>query len=227
MPANLKIGGVRVDFSANASQYHAVSSSVQAANTRLAASYGTVGRSAGRQGKLVSQFTNSLQSSLIATIAYAAGVRALISVTSGGVQKFLEYEQGLIAVQKTTGLTNKETALLDKNFERLLTRTSSLNRPLPVTARELLDIAEVAGQMNVKGVPSITRFTETVALMGLTTDLVGEDAANALGLIITNTDALVEDVPRIGAVVTALGNQFRGRGAGHSLYRGIAGEKHR
>ena len=210
MPANLRIGGVRVDFSANASQYQAVNASVQAANARLAASYNQVGRTAGRQSKLVTQFTNSLQSSLVATIAYAAGVRALISVTSGTLQAHLDWEEGLVKVQKTTGLTNKETALLADNFERLLTVTSALNRPLPVTSRELLEIAEVAGQMNIKGVPDITAFTEVTALMGLTTDLVGEQAANALGLILTNTDALVSDVPRIGAVLTALGNEFRG-----------------
>ena len=210
MPANLRIGGVRVDFSANASQYHTVAGSVQAANVRLATSYGVVGKSAARQSRLVTQFTNSLQSSLIATIAYAAGVRALISVTSGTIEAHLKWEEGLVKVQKTAGLTNQQTALLGDNFERLLTVTSSLNRPLPVTSRELLGIAEVAGQMNIKGVPNIARFSETVALMGLTTDLAGADAANALGLIITNTDALVEDVPRIGAVVTALGNEFRG-----------------
>ena len=210
MPANLRIGGVRVDFSANASSYHAVASSVQTANARLAGSYRTVGRSAGRQSKLVTQFTNSLQSSLIATIAYAAGVRALISVTSGTIQTSLEWEESLVKIQKTTGLTSEETAKLGDNFERLLTVTSALNRPLPVTSRELLEIAEVAGQMNIRGVPNITRFTEVVALMGLTTDLAGADAANALGLIITNTDAVVEDVGRIGAVITVLGNNFRG-----------------
>ena len=46
--------------------------------------------------------------------------------------------------------------------------------------------------------------------MGLTTDLAGKDAANALGLIIANTDASIQDVGRLGAVLTALGNQFRG-----------------
>ena len=210
MPANLRIGGVRVEFSANASKYHGVAQSVQAANTRLAASYNTVGRTAGRQSKLVNQLTNSLQSSLIATLAYAAGVRALLSVTTGTVQGFLEWEKGLVAVQKTTGLTGEATARLGANFERLLTVTSSLNRPLPVTSKQLLEIAEVAGQMNIKGVPAITRFTETVALMGLTTDLAGKEAADALGLIIANTDASVEEVGRVGAVLTDLGNQFRG-----------------
>ena len=210
MPANIRVGGVRVDFSADASRYHSVAGAVNAANRRLDNSYRTVGRSAASQSRLVNQFTNSLQSSLIATIAYAAGVRALISVTAGSIQTFLDWEKGLIAVQKTTGLTDEATERLGTNFERLLTRTSALNRPLPVTSKSLLEIAEVAGQMNIRGVPNITRFTETVALMGLTTDLVGREAANALGLIITNTDATVRDVGRVGAVLTALGNRFRG-----------------
>ena len=68
--------------------------------------------------------------------------------------------------------------------------------------------------MNVRGVRNITNFTETVALLGLTTDLVGEDAANALGLILTNTDAVVGEVLQVGSALTALGNQFRGGESG-------------
>ena len=210
MPANIRVGGVRVDFSANDSRYQAVSRSVLASNARLAGSYRTVGRSAARQSRLVGQFTSSLQSSLIATIAYAAGVRALTSATAGSVRSFLDWEKGLVQVQKTTDLTDAETEKLGRGFDRLLTRTSALNRPLPVTSRELLEIAEVAGQMNVRGVPNLLRFTETVSLLGLTTDLAGRDAADALGLILANTDAHVQQVGRVGAVLTALGNEFRG-----------------
>ena len=153
MPANIRIGGVRVDFSANDSRYQAVARSVEASNARLAGSYRTVGRSASRQSRLVGQFTSSLQSSLVATIAYAAGVRALTSATAGSVQSFLDWEKGLVQVQKTTNLTDAQTRKLGEGFDRLLTQTSALNRPLPVTSRELLEIAEVAGQMNGPGSP--------------------------------------------------------------------------
>ena len=64
--------------------------------------------------------------------------------------------------------------------------------------------------MNIRGVPAIEHFSETVALLGLTTDLQGRAAADAIGLIIANTDALASEAGRIGAVLTALGNQFRG-----------------
>ena len=211
MPSgSIRVGGARVDFSADDAQYQAIAGRVRATNTRLARSYAAVGQTASRQSQLVNQFTSSLRSSIIATAAYAAGVEGLRRVVSGNVQTFLDWEKGLVAVQKTTGLTDEETHRLGQRFDRLLTTTSALNRPLPVTAQALLDIAEVAGQMRVQGVPNIVRFTETVALMGLTTDLAGQEAANALGLIIANTDATFQQVGRLGSVLTALGNQFRG-----------------
>ena len=210
MPGSIRLGGVRVDFSAQDRQYTQVVNRVRNHNRRLNRSYQRLGRNASSASRLTDQFTSSLQSSLIATAAYAAGVELVRNTVGGSVRAFLEWESGLTRVAKTTGLTRSEVTQLGSNFEELLTQISSLNRPLPVTSQELLRIAEVAGQMRIQGVPNITRFTETVALMGLTTDLVGEQAANALGLIITNTQATVDQVGRIGASITALGNEFRG-----------------
>ena len=210
MPANIRIGGVRVDFSANATGYVTVAGQVQATNDRLARSYRSIGSAAGRQNRFVNQFTSSVRSSLIATAAYAAGVEGLRRVVVGSVTSFLTWEQALIGVQKTTGLTDAATQRLEGRFDRLLTRVSALGQPLPVVSSNLLEIAEVAGQMRIQAVPDIEAFTETVALLELTTELAGRTAANSIGIIIANTRAGVGEVRQIGSALTALGNQFRG-----------------
>ena len=97
-----------------------------------------------------------------------------------------------------------------QTFSRILTRASALGEGLPVVRDRLLDIAEVAGQLNIRGVSNLTRFTETVALLGITTDLSGTEAANALGRIVANTQASIDDVERLGSAITALGNRFVG-----------------
>ena len=207
---SVRVGGVHVDFSANTAAYVAGVRQSVSANRGLAASYGRVGFSAQKNSLLVGQFTSSIRSSLIATAAYAVGVGLVSRTVAGSVRAFLEFEKGLVIVQKTADLTSQETEKLGQNFNRLLAETSSLNRPLPVTRKALLEIADVAGQMNIKGVRNITNFTETVSLMGLTTDLEGKRAAEALGLIIENTTATVETVSNLGSSITALGNTFRG-----------------
>ena len=210
MPANIRAGGVRIDISANERPYTAALQRVERANQRLARSQLAVQGVYPRGNMLVQQFTSSIRSSLVATAAYAAGVEGLRRVIGGSIEESLEWEKRLIAVQKTTGLTDAETDRLGDRFDRLLTKTSALQRPLPVVRENLLQIAEVAGQMRIQGVPDILEFTETVALLELTTDLAGDAAANAVGIIVSNTRTGVREIRKIGSVLTALGNEFRG-----------------
>ena len=210
MPANIRLGGARVDVSLNAAGYVAGARQVTAQNVRLAGGYTGISRNAGAASATVQQFTTSLRTSIIATVAYAAGVAAVSAVIGGSVRDFIAWDRALIGVQKTTALTDQETALLSDEFERLLVVTSSLGRPLPVLSSNLTEIAEVAGQMRIQGVPDILAFTEAVALLELTSELAGREAANALGLLLTNTDATIDEVEELTSAITALGNEFRG-----------------
>ena len=207
---NVRVGGARVDFSAQDAQYQAVVRRVQNQNERLARSYTQIGRGAQRQSRFVGQLTGSLQSSVVSLAAYTVGLQTLNRLVGGSVREFIAFERGLVAVQKTTDLTEAQTQQLGANFSRILTRASALGEGLPVVRDRLLDIAEVAGQLNIRGVSNLTRFTETVALLGITTDLSGTEAANALGRIVANTQASIDDVERLGSAITALGNRFVG-----------------
>ena len=203
MPGTVRIANADISFSANTAGYTRGTSQIIAANANVARSYGGL-IAAGQR------FTQSIQASLIATLAYAAGVNALRSLLQGSSRAFIENETGLTAVRKTADLTADETEILGRNFDRLLTSASALGRPLPVIRRQLLGIAEVAGQMNIQGTPAITAFTEAVALMTLTTDLDGRRAAEVLGILIANTDATAESTLGLVSAITRLGNINRG-----------------
>ena len=203
MPASVRVAGVHVDVSANATPYEAGMRRAQLANRQLGVSIGAL-------GPTLDRYRNSITSSLLATAAYATGVGLVSQAVFGTVRNFLEFEKGLISVRKTAGLSTDEMLRLGEGVRQLTTETSALGRPLPVLRQDLVDIAVVAGQMNIRGTPDILAFTEAVGLLGLTTDLVGEDAANAFGKIIATTTATASESLKLGSAITALGNRFRG-----------------
>ena len=192
----VRVGNVYVTFSADASQYIRGTQQAAAANRGF--------------GRSLDQFAASFRTAIIASAAYAASIGGISLLFGGSVRAATEFEDRLVAVGKTAGLTDSELERLGQNMTELTTRASALGGALPVARSELLQIAEVAGQMNIRGVRDITAFTEAVGLMTLTTDLAGESAANALGIIIANTSATAQDALRIASVTTALGNAFRG-----------------
>ena len=203
MPTGIRVAGAYVDISANAQPYrHGVNQAI-AQNRRFGSSVATL-------TPVLSRFGSSVTSSLIATAAYAVGVGLVSQALGGSARRFLEFEKGLIGVRKTAGLTAVQTEILGRGIRSLVTDISSLGGPLPIARKDLTAIAEVAGQMGITGVRDIKRFTETIGLLTITTDLAGAASANAIGKILQTTSAGVDEVDRLGSSLTALGNKFRG-----------------
>ena len=201
--ADIRVGGAYVTLSANAAPYVRGMGQGVAANRQFAGSVT-------RLNPVVGRLTTSVTSSLVAMAAYAVGVGLVARLTSGAGRDFLAFEGGLVAVQKTAGLTGSELVELGGNFDRIATTASVLGGALPVARAELLGIADVAGQMNIRGVRDLTAFTEAVGILTLTTDLGGRDAANSLGILLTNTRTLTSETYPLVSALTALGNEFRG-----------------
>lgn len=130
-------------------------------------------------------------------IAFAAAAAAIALVT----KEFADYEKALVGVGKTTNLEGKKLDDFGKKFQEMSGR-------IPVATNELLGIAQAAGQLGVTGEANLLKFAETVAKLGVATDLSGEEAATALTRILTVTGEGVENIDKFGAVIVALGNQF-------------------
>lgn len=137
---------------------------------------------------------NTAKVSGAAFVAFAASIAYV-------TKEFADYEKALVGVGKTTNIEGKRLEDFGKQFQALASR-------IPVSTNELLGIAQAAGQLGVKGEENLLKFTETVAKLGVATDLSGEEAATALTRILTVTGEGVEQIDKFGSVVVALGNNF-------------------
>lgn len=141
----------------------------------------------------VEKVLNSVAKS--SAIAFA-GFAAAIAVST---KAFASYETALVGVGKTTNIEGKKLDDFGKKFQKLATE-------IPLSTNELLGIAQAAGQLGVEGEANLLKFTDTIAKLGVATDLTGEEAATSIARILNVTNEGIDTIDRFGAVIVALGN---------------------
>lgn len=127
----------------------------------------------------------------------AASTAALAFSTKAAI----DYESAFAGVRKTVDASDAEFSQLSNNLRNIA-------KISPISATELAGITEVAGQLGVRGVDNLTKFTDTVAKLGVTTNLSGADAATAFARISNIMQEPLENVDRMGASIVDLGNNF-------------------
>jgi hypothetical protein len=143
----------------------------------------------------ISQKTREAGSAMVAI--GAAPTLALVGATKAAI----DFESSFAGVKKTVDLTNEE-------FNDLSNRFRDISKRTPLAINDLNKIGEIAGSLGVSGVDNITKFTETIAKIGITTNLTEEAAAMAFGRIVNIMQEPIENVDRMGATVVDLGNKF-------------------
>ena len=123
-------------------------------------------------------------------------VGAVKSVVSSGI----EFESAFAGVKKTVDATDEE-------FEQFETRLRSMSTQMPMTASELSAIAEAAGQLGIKN-ENLLSFTETMANLGVATNMSSDEAAAALARLANITGMNQQNFDRLGSSIVALGNNF-------------------
>lgn len=113
------------------------------------------------------------------------------------IKSFADFEEGMAGVKRTTGIVGPELDELGAYFKQLSTE-------IPLSTKELTDIATTAGQLGVKGKDNVQQFTEVMAKLATTTDLTAETAATMLAQFANITH--VTDYERLGSVVASLGD---------------------
>lgn len=129
----------------------------------------------------------------------AAG--AAIATSFGlATRAFIDFESSFAGVRKTVVATEPQFAELASDLRELATL-------IPVNVNELNRIAEAAGQLGIERT-AILGFTETVAKLGVTTNLAADEAASALARIANIMQTPTDSFDRLGATIVALGNQL-------------------
>jgi TP901 family phage tail tape measure protein len=129
------------------------------------------------------------------------GFRALNATMVASVNQFVEFERALVGVGKTTNI-------LGPGLEKFGDRIQELGKETPIAVTSLLDYAQTAGQLGVRGTENLLKFSDTISKLTVTTNLMGEEAASSLTRILTITKEGVENIDTFSSVVVALGNNF-------------------
>lgn len=127
----------------------------------------------------------------------SAPTAALVGATTAAI----DFESSFAGVRKTVDMTEAE-------FEQLSNRFRDLAKTTPLSINDLNGIAEIAGSLGLSGVDNIAKFTETIAKIGITSNLTEQEAAMAFGRIINIMQEPTENVDRMGATIIDLGNKF-------------------
>lgn len=104
----------------------------------------------------------------------------------------IDFEEAFAGVIKTVDGLVQEGTLSDLNEqgEALRQMLRDMATTIPIPAKELAELTMIAGQLGVRGVDNLTNFVDTVARLGVSTDLAAEDAARGMAQLIAVVGSL-------------------------------------
>lgn len=127
-----------------------------------------------------------------------AGGATLVGLGVGAAKLAMDWEDAFAGVRKTVEATEPEFAVMEKGI-------LGLSGKIPIAATELAGLAEAAGALGVRK-QDILEFTRVTALMGVTTDVTAQAAAESFGKIGTVIGLTGDEYERFASTVVALGN---------------------
>lgn len=131
-------------------------------------------------------------------LAMGAAGAAITGVLGLSANAAIEWESAFTGVRKTVDATEEQFAELEKGI-------IDLSMEIPVAATELAKLAEIGGQM---GVPqaNLLEFTKTMAILGETTNLAGEEGAAMLAQFANVAEVPKDEYSNLAATIVELGN---------------------
>lgn len=140
--------------------------------------------------------------------ALVAGVGALATVSTTTA---ISFEDAFAGVIKTTDGLTSGIGELNEAGKDLRAGFVDLTKEIPLTFEELAAIGELGGQLGI-GKDALLDFTETVAALGVSTNLSTEEAATGLARITNifniSADDMGSNIEQLGSTIVALGNNF-------------------
>ena len=121
------------------------------------------------------------------------------------IKELVAFEKAAVELSKVMG---KEAA------EPITRSVRKLSLVMPVARDELMNIAATAARLGVRGSKNILKFTETVAKIGIATDVSSGVAAEALARLAKQTRMPIDDIDHLGAAINELDNRMAITSAG-------------
>lgn len=109
----------------------------------------------------------------------------------------IEFESAFAGVRKTVEGTEADFKMLERGI-------IEMSKKMPQTAAEIAKVSEAAGQLGIK-TDAILGFTETMIMLGDTTNLSSEQAATALARLANITGMSQDDFDKLGSTIVDLG----------------------
>ncbi len=147
--------------------------------------------------------------------------RAMTAAAAAGAASFLlsikaasDFESSFAGVVKTVDGLSDEFGNLNAEGKALAGQFRELALEIPISVNELARIGELGGQL---GIPKqeLLGFTETIAMLGKTTNLSVEEGSTAIARFINITKnvapagmSMSEQASRIGSTIVDLGNKL-------------------
>ena len=132
-------------------------------------------------------------------LAAAGAIYAIILAFKATVGAAIKFESAFAGVRKTVDATEGE-------FRQLFGSLRDMSKELPISADKLAGIMEIAGQLGVRGTAELTKFTEVVAKIAVTTNLTQEAAATDFARIANVMQEPLQNIDKMASAVVALGN---------------------
>ncbi|MCD6432966.1 MAG: phage tail tape measure protein, partial [Sulfurimonas sp.] len=152
-----------------------------------------------KSAKQMASLNKSFKNTGVALSGLAASFISFQAI-SGLITDFAELEQGMVGVAKTTGLSGAELEKLDKGLEKLSQDLKG------VSIRELMSVAETAGQLGVTGTKDILQFSKAISMIAVATDLTADQAANDFAIMKNILKEPIKNVEKLGSVMNELTN---------------------
>lgn len=124
----------------------------------------------------------------------------IAAVGGASVYAAMKWESAFAGVEKTVDATEPQLAKLNDQLIAM-----SMN--IPVSATELAEIGEAAGQLGIQ-TNNIARFTEVMANLGVATNMSSTEAAEQLARFANITQMPQSEFERLGSTIVDLGNNL-------------------
>jgi TP901 family phage tail tape measure protein len=143
--------------------------------------------------KSVGQQATQLGTSLTKTLTLP-----ILGVGAASLKMAMDFESSFAGVRKTVDATDAEFKQMEQSFR-------DLSKTIPVNVNELNRLGEAAGAL---GIPKeqIVEFSKVMAMLGVTTNLTSDQAADAIARIQNIFGAAGKDTDRLASTIVALGN---------------------